>query len=792
LTVLINDLSATREPFVLILDDYQWITARPVHDAVVFLIEHSPRDVHTIVATRADPPLSIARLRGRGQLVELRQSDLRFTPEQAGVFLNQAMGLQAMGLELSAEERASLVSRTEGWIAGLQMAALAIRSLHAAPDRGRPAEDTARFVQAFTGSNRYILDYLLEEVLTRQPLDVQTFLQQTSILDRLNGPLCDAVCDLSDSRERLEALDRANLFIVPLDDRREWYRYHRLFADLLRRSLQRAQPDALPHLHSRASAWYEERASSRGGAEQRELLGPAVEHALAAGDVPRTARLIEQVAQEMLMRSEVVTLLRWIEALPRDQVRAAPALSLYHAWALLLAARPNEEIQARLRDLEGSGEGMRGHVATMRAFQAYALGEIPAAIELSRQARELLPADDPFLRSFGDWFLGLSRAADGDLDRGGQALEDVIRTSQGSGNLVVSVMALAERARMYVRQGRLHEAKTTFERALAAGTDGRGRPLPVTGRAMIALGALLREWNELEAAEETLVHGIQLTEGWRKIATLPGYLTLAPVRQARGDLEGARQALAMARQRAIEFDAADWDDRFVELVQARLDLAQGDVQAAARWAENRETRPGTENDFMGRHLRRYEHPVLARLSIAQGRPGEALALLEPLRSLLEPLGRVDLVIGIEVLRALALQAGGELEAALGALDHALSLGEPGGYVRVFLDEGEPVGRLLRRLAARGSHLAYIAQLLAALDAEVEPSAPGEQALVEPLSERELEVLRLLAAGLSNRAIGETLVIALGTVKKHLKNIYGKLDVHSRTQAVVRARELDLL
>jgi LuxR family maltose regulon positive regulatory protein len=395
------------------------------------------------------------------------------------------------------------------------------------------------------------------------------------------------------------------------------------------------------------------------------------------------------------------------------------------------------------------------------------------------------------LRGFGDWFLGLTQVVGSGLDRGGQALEEVIRTGQETGNVIVAVMALAERARMYARQGRLQEAKATFERAIAAGTDAQGRPLPVAGRAMISLGDLLREWNELEAAERTLLQGIELTEAWRKIATLPGYLVLAPVRQASGDPEGAREALQKARQMAIEFDAADWDDRFVDLAQARLDLAQGELQAAARWASGRATRPA-EDDFMGRHLRRYEHPVLARLAIAQGRPGEALALLEPLLALVEGLGRVDLTIGVQVLRALALQAGGDAEGALAALEHALSLAEPGGYLRVFLDEGAPMGVLLRQLIARGSHLEYAGLLLAALDSEREPSAPGGQPLVEPLSGRELEVLRLLATGLSNRAIGETLVIAVGTVKKHLKNIYGKLGAHSRTQAVARARELGIL
>jgi ATP/maltotriose-dependent transcriptional regulator MalT len=795
LTALINEVAAAPGPIVLVLDDYHLMTAQPIHDAVTFLLDNLPDSMHLAMATRADPPLPIARLRARGQLIELRQTDLRFSPDKAAVFLNQTMGLSLSGVDVTA-----LAARTEGWIAGLQMAALALQSLQ------RTAGPVAQFVQTFAGSNRYILDYLIEEVLQRQPEHIQAFLLQTAILERLSGALCDAVLDQEEGgQETLEYLERANLFVVPLDDRRTWYRYHRLFADLLLRRLQQVNRSRIATLHSRASAWY----------EQQGQMDEAIEHAFSGRSLDRAACLIEREAQDMLMHSRVSTLLDWIERLPDDRVRASSSLCLYNAWALLLIGRSVDEIEAHLQALETS-DLMASQVATMRAFLASVTGELSRAAAMSRQVLDQLPAEDTFLRSLASWILAFSDLSGGSYAVGIHKLEQIARQSQETGNVMVAASALTMIARTRVRQGRLAEAKAVFERAIAAGTDRYGHPLPVAGRAMISLGNLLREWNDGEAAEQALLQGIALTERWREIATLPGYIALARLRQAQGDAGGANEAIQHARRIAVAFDAAEWDDELVEMYQARLWIAQGHLEAAAQWAGEREfnvdvplSAESDGEDLLLLHLRRYEHPMRARLLVHQGFPDKALDLLASTAPDETQQGNLYRRIEIHILRALALDARGDASLALDDLARALSLAQPGGYVRIFVDEGTRMRDLLRLALSRGMAVDYVGMLLSAFEQEGSDEANAAQhpnlarvrepasairpvVLFEPLTDRELEILRLVAAGLPNRAISDTLIIAIGTVKKHLKNIYDKLDVHSRTQAVARAQDLHLL
>jgi len=853
LTALINRINAVPGQCVLILDDYHLITAQPVHKHLTFLLDRLPHHMHLAIATRVDPPLAIARLRARGQLTEIRLADLRFTSDEAAAFLNRVMRLA-----LATGDVTALASRTEGWIAGLQMAALALQAKP--PHTAGPTtckDDRSRFIQTFTGSDRYVMDYLVEEVLRRQPELIQAFLLQTSVLDRLTAPLCDAVVRINESADQrvsesadqrkaaggctesaksnqelyqvsepaegrfadlqirrfadlsnqqiLEYLERNNLFVLPLDNERRWYRYHRLFADLLRKRLHQKQPDLVPALHRRASRWY----------EQNGLLADGIDHALAAADFERAAELIEQATETTLMRSEIATFLRWVEALPDELVRARPSLCLFHAWALLLSGSSLDAIESRLQGLDEGEDLIAGGMAALRARIAILQGHVSQAVDLSHQALEWLPEDDSFLRTVTLWTLGMSHLAGGNALAGSRALEEAARTSRGAGNVMVAVVALCRLAGLWMVQGHLKEARAMYERALALATDEEGNSLPIAGEALIGLGELAREWNDLEAATHHLTQGIELSRQWREAAALGGIIALARIRQAQGDMDGAQHMVERARQLAAQSDATEADDLTVALYQARLWIAQGNVEAVERWATERglykdadAAGSGEGDGLIERHLRKYEHIVMARLRLVQGRPEQALTLLDSLLPRARRLNRNKLLIEIHTLRALAFQARASARGAtregrgmpaLDALEQALSLAEPEGYVRIFIEEGEPMAALLRQIAARGIAVDYVSRLLAALELEqprpaIErtPTLKPETQLIEPLSERELEILRLIAVGLSNREIAEELVVAVSTVKWHINNLYDKLDVRSRTQAIARARESNLL
>jgi LuxR family maltose regulon positive regulatory protein len=824
LTALINQLDDLPHSLFLVLDDYHLITAESIHKALAFFLDHLPPQIHLVIATRADPPLPVALLRGRGQLTELRQTDLRFSLDEAVAFLNQVMDL-----DLPLDDIAALASRTEGWITGLQMAALALQVATLTQSQETP--QSSSFVRAFTGSNRYILDYLVEEVLLRQPEEIQAFLLHTAILKRLTGPLCDAVLDSGDtesegdpgrplysSQQTLEELEAANLFIIPLDDERRWYRYHRLFADLLQKRLEHTQPEQIPVLHGRASTWY----------AQNGLLPEAIDHALAAENHDRAADLIEKVAEATLMRSEVPTLLHWMEKLPDPLIRARPVLGLYHAWALLWSGQPLEAVESRLREVNTGTDALSIQVGTLQALVAAWQGEITRAGDLAREALDQLPEDESFLRSIAAWNLGLFYLLSGEFEAGRQVLDEIARLGQKTGNVMFAVSALCHLAELQMSQARLYEASDTYQRALELSVDEQGELLPVAGMPLIGLGELSREWNDLESAKRYLSQGIDKVSQWGPFGAIDGYVSLARIRQAQGDMEGSRDAIQQAQRLAVQFDVTELDDVLVAIHQVRLWIAQGKLEPARRWLEERglflhhapslpaSLAEGPEPDTSRRELAegdnlidqqlgRYKELLLARLMLGLDRPDEALPLLGSQETLLEEQGRQvsRRMMEVQLLRALALQAQNKVDQALATLEQALSIGEPGGFVRTFLDEGEQVALLLRQAASRGIAPRYVSQLVAAFDAQAAVDTAGtiphphvqppiDQPLIEPLSEREMDVLRLLSTGMSNPEIAQELFIATSTVRSHLKSIYGKLNVHKRWDAVHRAEELGLL
>jgi LuxR family maltose regulon positive regulatory protein len=778
LTALLNQASELSQPAALVLDDLHRIDAAADYEIIATMIEHLPPTLHLIIGTRADPPLPIARLRAAGELTEIRQADLRFTREEAASFLRDAMGL-----DLSEDQVTALAERTEGWIAGLQMAAASLRR----------HDDVDALIRTFAGSHRYVMDYLVDEVLEGQPAEVQTFLLRTSILRRLSAPLCRAVLGehgSGDTRAILAYLDAANLFITPLDDRRVWYRYHGLFADLLRRQLTDTAPALITDLHGRASRWYEEQG----------LLPESIDHSLAAAAFERAAALIERVAEPLMARSEFTTLRTWLDQLPTRVLDQHPRLRAYHAWLLLVAGEPLHTVEARLAPPPGSSEAEAGEIKAARALITISRGELEGVRELAGAALASLTADD------GLWF-GIARWLRDVLDvpEDGPPLEDasahraLIDTYRGGPNALLTVMGFCSLGELRVKEGQLREAERLFRRALDHATDARGEHLPVAGQPLSWLGELARERNELAAAESRLVEALQLIERWGSVAGIEANVALARVRHARADRDGARRALAEAERLAVMFDATYVDDLLVAMHTARIDALEGDFAAVEDWITSRGLDDLDPDDLqldatVELHLRKYELVVLGLIRILDGQPGAALRFLRPLLTWAASRGRWG--IGIETLALLA--AGhhmlGSSDKALERLSEAFARAQPEGYVRAFVDIGEPMAQLLYRAVEKGICADYAGRLLASFPTATtgEARARGGGDLVEPLSEREVEVLTAIARGLTNQEAAQQLYISERTVKWHASNIYGKLGVSNRTEAVARARTLGIL
>src|SRR6266702_1961633 len=769
LAALLNEITAFPDNFVLVLDDYHVIEAKPVDQALTYLVEHQPPQMHLVIATREDPQLPLARLRARGQLTELRATDLRFTPSEAAEFLNQGMGLN-----LSAEDITALEARTEGWIAGLQLAAISMQG----------HQDSTSFIKSFTGSHHFVLDYLVEEVLQQQPESIQTFLLRTSILDRLCGSLCDAVL-LNPSvsgQETLEYIEHANLFLVPLDNERRWYRYHQLFADLLRQRLQQRSASStgdevgdVTELHSRASVWYEDNG----------LEIEAFHHAANANDVARAERLIEGEGMPLQFRGAVAPVLNWLESLPKTALDTRPSLWVTYASTLLFGGQHTaveQKLQAAEAALQGTEPDDRtqdlvGRIASMRATLAVIQHDVETIITQSRRALEYLHPDNLPVRTATTWTLGYAYQLQGNRAAASQAYTEVICIGKSFGDSIYTLAATINLGQVLEADNQLSLAAESYRRSLQLAGDP---PQRMACEAHLGLARVFYEWNDLEEASQ---HGQQSAQLARQILvdTFAAYgVFVARLKLAQGDVSGAAAALdeaeAFVRRHRFVFRMPD-----VAATQVLLLLHQGHLAAVVHLA----------------HL--HDLPLSqARVHLAQRGTSAALAVLLPWRRQVEAKGWADERLKVMVLQAVALHMHGDKDKAVHLLCDALALAAPGGFIRLFVDEGPPMAHLLSEAEALGRMPAYTGKLLAVLEADAQKHEntsslpPPAQPLIEPLSPRELEVLHLMAQGLSNQEMCERLFLALSTVKGHNRNIFGKLQVQRRTEAVARARELGLL
>lgn len=798
-TALINDIAAAPQndheghPYVLVLDDYHLISSVAVHRTLRLLLQHQPSCLHVVVSTRQDPPLQLARLRVRGQITDIRERDLRFTAEESTSFLNRTMGLQ-----LGPEAVATLETRTEGWIAGLQLAALALQE----------QENAAAFIATFAGDDRYVMDYLIEEVVRRQPEAIRRFLLHTAILNRLSAPLCDAL--LSDvqlpasSQESLEHLDAANIFLIPLDNKREWYRYHHLFADLLRHLLQREHPERLPDLHRRASRWYEQ----AGDADE------AIHHALTIPDFPLAAHLAEQYGVRMVGGSRLMTYLAWVRRIPDDVIYARPYLCACCGWAYVLTDQvetAERYVQAGEAALPGferfyvapeerfvTRKEVRGHLTAIRAYAARVQGDLAGVAEYSRQALDQLPADAFVVRCVVAFNLAIMHHERGEMEQALAAAAEAFETAQKSGeNVYVAISALGLQGNHLAYQGKLQAAAEVCRRAIELGTAGQVTPVPASGMGHWGLALVHYERNERAAAARHLEKALGLVEqvgNWEMVVSI--HLLDARLALLAGDLARAEDQLGRAAE-LVQDCSEPQLYTYWTVARGELCLAQGDIAAAVQCAaesglqaseltvEEMTTGPGK--------VYLPELSLFPRILLAQKKLDEALDFLDRLATAAEMSEYGAALIEALILQALARHLQGDDERALERLEDALALAAPQGYVRPFLVLGprEPMTALLRQAISRGIAPVYASKLLAAFDVS-EGELPHTPTLVEPLSERERQVLRLVAAGLSNREIADELVVAVSTVKSHTNHIYGKLGVKSRTQAVARAQELGLL
>lgn len=804
LTSLLNNLIDLNQALVLVLDDYHTITHPKIHEVLTFLLDHCPPAFHLVLISRSDPPISLARLRARGQVTEFRASDLRFTQEEAATFFNSQMGLH-----LNDQEVRALEERTEGWIAGIQMAALSMR------DR----KDTDRFIATFSGTNRYILDYLLEEVLANQPPEVQRFLLCTSILDRMCAPLCDALlADGTGSEgpsalEMLAVLERANLFLVSLDDERLWFRYHHLFSDLLRARFRQTHPGLDEKMHLRASAWFEDNG----------FAVETIHHALAGNDFNRAAQLVEKNTTLLLARGEMNALMTWISVLPEELRHTRPWLCVHQGYALAFAGRLSE-VEPLLQQAEkaasfekviaGDPQWFAGAACAVRAMVATMAGRDMDAVQLATQARELLSEEHAWDRSAADWALGYAERSLGHLENATAAFEEMIRLARVMGNIWTLVTGLMDLANVARAQGKLSVARTLFEEALGEASRQGARSLGYIARMEAGLASVLYEQNQLQMADQLITAAILHVERWpnpnhrayafaiksrlRLAQDDPGasmtFMQEADAIRKTEPLSGIVRGLTELGPVRLYLAAQKSSERFdpgEELAATCMNLIHSWAERIKEWDEVSPDEAGLATALM-----------LVRVQTVDKQAGKAIVLASRVLQSAQEMENIPIAIEAQVLLALARQSSrpAEEELAFVALEAALQLGQPGGFVRVFLDEdlfqnADLLQNLLARWVDRaGEHplRSYALFLLKQFPAKIEPGQAEPQPIPEPLTHREIEILSWIAQGLSNDAIAQQLVISPGTVKAHTAAIYRKLDVSSRTEAVARARQLHIL
>ncbi len=794
LRTLLNAIALRDEDIVLVLDDYHVITTPAIHETLVLLLEHPPVQCHLYIASRAEPLLPLARLRARDQVNEIRPDDLRFRPDEAAVFL-----ADVIGIALSADDVTTLAARADGWIAGLQLAGLSLQS----------HSDPSRFIATFSGSHRHIMSYLGQEVLAAQPAEIQLFLMQTAVLERLCASLCDAVTQRHDSHIMLERLQQANLFLAPLDDEGCWHRYHHLFADVLRHLLKEQHGEQVQELHRRAAHWL----------EKAGWIGEAVEHLLHVPDVDEAARLIEQAARPLLLRGDVGPLLHLLERVPEESILARPFLCLIHVRVLFYQgdfAAAERRLAAAERFLSPEPDGayaleadqrrtLMAYLAVVKASLPAMHGDADATIAQVQAAQVLLAPMSRDSLYNGDALnvpLGLAYLTKGELPAADTAFAKASRAALADDNLVHAALALMLRSGVLIRQGRLRDAEVLLQQIIRLMETEASAPRALAGSVYIDFVGLLYERNDLVAARSLTEKIIALGKQWANDDDLMGgYIHLAKLYQAQGQTTAAWAEMQQAErlfQRMIEANTIlPWVPSYVAASIARLALRQGRLNLAEKWARANGFRDDALPSRPLKHNQEFADATYARLLLAQGRLDLAADFLDRLLPVVETDGRNGSVIELALLRALVWQAQGAIEPALVLLQQALTLAAPEGYVRIFIDEGVALhGLLLRAREGQpksGMLHSYCDMLVAAFSQETAsiPSSSGQQ-LSEPLSRREREVLRLLAAGGSNQEIARQLVVEISTVKTHLHHLFAKLQTPDRLQTVLRARELGLI